>query len=144
MLKKHYVIGATGLAVAAAGAIVGLGALQAGAQTAAEPPPPPPAFETIDSNKDGAISKAEFQAFAAHMPPHGPHDGHMHHRLMPMDVGALDKNGDGKVSFDEFAAPMKAHFAELDANHDGFLQTSELPQLPRDGGGMPPAPLSGN
>lgn len=145
MFKMHYVVGAVALALAAAG----LTALQACAQNAAVPPP---AFEAVDTNHDGTISKAEFQAFVAHMPAHrqfggqgGPGLGgaggpRFVHHMMPMDIKSLDKNGDGKVSVEEFAAPMKAHFAELDANHDGFLDAHEMPQPPRDGGGMPPAP----
>ncbi|WP_443749519.1 EF-hand domain-containing protein [Asticcacaulis solisilvae] len=148
MIRLHPVAGIIGVGIAAAGFM----ALQACAQNA--PPQPPmgrPAFEDVDTNHDGTISKAEFQAFLARMPAHahggpgpdqGPRDGHMHH-MMPMDIKTLDKNGDGKISFEEFAAPMKAHFAELDANHDGFLEANELPQPPRDGGGMPPAPPPG-
>ncbi|MBW8734520.1 MAG: EF-hand domain-containing protein [Asticcacaulis sp.] len=142
MLKTHHMIGAASLALVAAGIL----ALDACAQNvAAEPPGGPPAFDLVDANKDGTISKAEFQAFVAHMPvrvrehpgPGGPRDGHFAHHMV-MDVAALDKNGDGKVSLDEFSAPMKTHFAELDTDHDGFLEQSELPPRPRDD--MPPAP----
>ncbi len=150
MLKTHHAIGAVALAFAAAGTIVCLGAFQASAQnTAVAPAGRAPTFEAVDANHDGTISKAEFQAFAARMPhgpggPGGPGGGHFVHRMMPMDIKTLDKNGDGKVSFEEFAAPMKAHFAEMDANHDGVLDAREMPQPPRDGGGMPPAPPPGN
>ncbi len=147
MTKMHQVAGALGLGIAAAGFV----ALQACAQNAApQPPQGGPSFEAVDTNKDGTISKAEFEAFFAHMPVRGQggaemarHDGHMR-RMMPMDIKSLDKNGDGKVSFEEFAAPMKAHFAEMDTNHDGFLEQNELPPPQRDDGGMPPAPPPGN
>lgn len=143
MIKLHQAAGVFGLGLIAAGAL----ALQACAQNApSQPPVGGPAFEAVDTNRDGTISKAEFQAFVAHMPAHGPGMGprevHMHH-MMPMDIKSLDKDGDGKISPDEFAAPMKAHFAELDADHDGFLEQNELPQPLREGG-MPPAPPVGN
>jgi hypothetical protein len=143
MLKIYAVTGGFGIVAA------GFLALQACAQNApSQPPAGGPAFAAVDTNKDGTISKAEFQAFFAGMPPAsggpgmGPHDHHMH-RMMPMDIKALDRDGDGKISPDEFAAPMKAHFAELDTNHDGFLEQNELPQPPHEGG-MPPAPPPGN
>jgi hypothetical protein len=134
MNKMPYMIGGA-LAFAAAGLL----ALQACAQNAPAPPPPggAPTFDAVDTDHDGTISKAEFQAFAAHVPAHSPGTHFVHH-TMPMDIKTLDANGDGKISFEEFAAPMKAHFAELDADHDGVLDADELPPPPRDG--MPPAP----
>jgi len=115
-----------------------------------------PVFADIDTNKDGTISQAEFEAFKPKgpdggPPPGGPEDdpggrpgGRMfHHRMGPPDLKPLDANGDGKVSFEEFAAPMKDHFARLDTNKDGFLDADELkaPPPPREGegpGGPPP------
>ena len=38
----------------------------------------------------------------------------------------LDKDGDGFVSRDEFAAPMTDHFAQIDKNGDGRLSTEEM------------------
>ncbi len=58
----------------------------------------------------------------------------------------LDANKDGKVSFEEFVAPMKARFGKLDVNHDGFLDATELKAPPRppegrpDRDGPPPPP----
>ena len=137
MFKTHYLAGTAALA---AGVIAGLVALQACAQdTAVAPPGGAPTFDAVDTNHDGTISKAEFQAFVARGPGGrgGPGGRHFMHRMMPIDIKTLDKNGDGKVSLDEFVAPMKAHFAEMDTNHDGFLQPGEMPQ-PR--GDMPPPP----
>lgn len=103
-----------------------------------------PAFDDIDANKDGAISKAEFDAFhSAHHPgdkmdmpmPPPPcgdeHDGPggEHSRVMIRHMGDLDANKDGKVTFDEFVAPMKEHFDKMDANHDGVLQGDEMPKM---------------
>jgi hypothetical protein len=49
--------------------------------------------------------------------------------MQSMTIGALDDNIDGKVEKDELRGPMaslKAHFEEMDANHDGGLDEKEL------------------
>lgn len=100
-----------------------------------------PAFEDIDTNHDGVISKAEFEAFhAAHpMPPHGRGEGirgrmggGMGWRFMAMqemmmmrmhemhrdglgahfDLKAADTDHDGKISWAEFQAAANAHLKE--------------------------------
>lgn len=48
-----------------------------------------------------------------------------------MFVGAegpdgLDKDGDGQISREEFAAPMNEHFGRMDSNGDGRLSTEEM------------------
>jgi hypothetical protein len=95
----------------------------------------PPAFADLDTNKDGAISTAEFDAFhAAHQPPLAEDDlpppppGGKRMRMMIMGGEGLDADKDGKVSFAEFSGPMKARFDELDANKDGVLDDSEQPK----------------
>jgi Ca2+-binding EF-hand superfamily protein len=39
----------------------------------------------------------------------------------------FDSNGDGKVSEAEYVAYMSQGFYRMDANHDGVLDSSELP-----------------
>ena len=39
----------------------------------------------------------------------------------------FDSNGDGKVSEAEYVAYMSRGFERMDLNHDGILETSELP-----------------
>lgn len=41
------------------------------------------------------------------------------------DEGALDKDADGKVSEDEFLAPMREAFREMDADRSGSLEQGE-------------------
>ncbi len=45
----------------------------------------------------------------------------------PDGPGSLDKDGDGQVSREEFAAPMNDHFTRIDADGDGRLSAEELP-----------------
>lgn len=39
--------------------------------------------------------------------------------------GELDANGDGRVTEDEFLAPLRASFAQMDADHSGALEEGE-------------------
>jgi hypothetical protein len=43
----------------------------------------------------------------------------------PDGPGAMDKDGDGKVSQDEFLTPLREAFARMDADRDGFLDEEE-------------------
>ena len=40
-------------------------------------------------------------------------------------VAQLDKNKDGKVTADEYRAPMLVRFDALDTNHDGTISAAE-------------------
>lgn len=61
-----------------------------------------------------------------------------------MDLTQMDRNGDGKVSKDEAPEQMQAMFAEIDANHDGFMSQAEATAFFRarqsGGGGGPGGP----
>jgi Ca2+-binding EF-hand superfamily protein len=73
-------------------------------------------FERLDANKDGKITKTEFEASRA------------------AEIKAADKNGDGSVSKEEFAAYgdqrrggfVDRMFARLDKNDDGKLTADEI------------------
>lgn len=73
---------------------------------------------TIDANKDGLLTREEFQKGRE--------------QLRATREKELDTNQDGKVSDDERKAGMRAHFAERfaadDKNHDGYLTADELPK----------------
>lgn len=60
----------------------------------------------------------------------------------PDGHGAMDANGDGKISEDEFLAPMREAFQSMDADHDGSLDDSEEPHGPPPPHHAPPAPAN--
>jgi Ca2+-binding EF-hand superfamily protein len=41
-------------------------------------------------------------------------------------IAQLDKNKDGKVTLDEYKAPILARFDAIDTNHDGVLSPADL------------------
>ena len=74
-----------------------------------------------------ALSAALMQHTPA--PPVPPAPPEVRTRIMLMGAdgpGSLDKDGDGQITREEFAAPMNDHFARMDANSDGRLSTEEL------------------
>lgn len=59
--------------------------------------------------------------------PPGPPEVHTRFMVMgPHGPGSLDKDGDGQVTREEFAAPMNDHFARMDKDGDGRLSTEEM------------------
>jgi|GEM_PF-523564 len=74
-----------------------------------------------------ALSAALMQQTPA--PPAPPAPPEVRTRIMLMGAdgpGGLDKDGDGQITREEFAAPMNDHFARMDTNSDGRLSTEEL------------------
>jgi hypothetical protein len=97
-------------------------------------------FDRLDTNRDGKLDKAEFEAHRPPMrptPPAPPIPGMAEMHDLP--VGAhevrveriarsgdeLDLDHDGKVSFEEFAAPLKQAFDEADKDRSGLLEQGE-------------------
>jgi hypothetical protein len=66
-------------------------------------------------------------------PPAPPAPPEIRTRVMimggPDGHASLDRDGDGQVSREEFAAPMNEHFARMDADGDGRLSAGELSAL---------------
>jgi Ca2+-binding EF-hand superfamily protein len=111
-------------------------------------------FATVDSDGDGSITEVEFLAaepphghgmggrhFAQHgagMGPMGGPGGPPNWQTMNADLfNALDTDGNGELSADEFAKlhetiqslMRKQAFAKLDSNGDGVLDKSEFPPM---------------
>jgi len=74
-------------------------------------------FQKLDTNKDGQLSLAEFNA-GSPMPPA--------RRQAPAQVLAeVDSNKDQKVTIAEFTAPTLTKFDRVDLNHDGIFSVDE-------------------
>lgn len=63
----------------------------------------------------------------AHMGPQGPGSHQVFVRRFggPDGPGEMDKDGDGKVSQEEFLAPLREAFGHMDADNDDFLDEGE-------------------
>jgi Ca2+-binding EF-hand superfamily protein len=81
------------------------------------------AFAKLDTDGDGSISKAEFEAKAALPTIKEPN-------AQPF-LNRFDANKDGSISKDEFRAPTLANFEKMDSNKDGTLSAAEQKAPPR-------------
>ena len=80
-------------------------------------------FARLDTNGDGSISKAEFEAKAPLPTIKEPN-------AKPF-LDRFDSNKDGSISQEEFRAPTLANFEKMDANKDGTLSVAEQKGPPR-------------
>lgn len=85
-------------------------------------------FARADTNKDGVVTKAEFDTMGeqikARMEKAGMNRGHMGSRMFE----TADTNKDGKVSLAEMQAVALSRFDKLDLNHDGTITPDERQQ----------------
>ncbi|GAB2179560.1 hypothetical protein [Dongia sp. agr-C8] len=104
-------------------------------------------LERVDADKDGKISKAEFDAEGAKMfaKLDENSDGKIAENEMPQRHWArfggkmfdrMDADNDGKVTKAEFQAAGEQMFQRMDKNGDGIIEKDEM-QKPQ--GDMPPA-----
>jgi len=124
------------LALALAGTALGGAAIagQTGAGPAGADRPGPMgghAMQRADTDKDGAISRAEFAAQTdqrfARLDANG--DGQIAGDELPGRtrlVEGNDANKDGKISKAEFVARASERFAKLDLNNDGKIAPDEM------------------
>lgn len=74
-----------------------------------------------------ALSAALMQQTPPPAPPQAPPEVRTRVMVVAGDgPGGLDKDGDGQVSREEFAAPMNDHFARMDTDGDGRLSSGEM------------------
>jgi Ca2+-binding EF-hand superfamily protein len=85
-------------------------------------------FNRIDADKDGLITTAEAARFREETGA-GPGLGIMLFR----GLKEMDKNGDGKVSREEFTGP-EPQFDRIDADKDGFITQEEAARMILRGG----------
>jgi hypothetical protein len=112
-------------------------------------------WASADANKDGAVTKAEFDASrtARFTAQDANKDGFLVQAEMAPPPGAggpppgggggfgmrADADGDGKISKAEFLAGGATQWERADANKDGKVDKAEIASMPqgRPGGGRP-------
>jgi len=77
------------------------------------------AFAKLDTNNDGSISRAEFDARAPLPTVKDPTE------MATANLNRFDANKDGSITQEEFRAPTLANFDKLDTNKDGTLSVAE-------------------
>jgi Ca2+-binding EF-hand superfamily protein len=113
--------------------------LLAGAASAQVMPDAASLGQRADTNHDGVVSREEFLAARAAQFDRfdSNHDGYLDSAdaaALPESMGRMfqlmqriaDKDGDGRVSRDEFNAMPARGFDRMDANGDGVLEPDEM------------------
>ena len=83
-----------------------------------------PGFDRLDTNHDGFVTEAEYDALPASK----------NYPNVKSWMAKLDTNGDDKVSLEEWNTARVKAFEMADKNHDGFIEQSEFtPELTTGG-----------
>jgi len=98
-----------------------------------------------DTSRDGTVTRGEFDAVTAKefaaatngapamtLAQFTQEEANRFRDMNSKMFKRLDKDGDGKLSLAEFAAPPEKMFDRLDRNHDGVITADEM--KPRFGG----------
>lgn len=92
-------------------------------------------FTRMDADNDGSVTReerrAQFEARRGQRGEHGPRRHGRHNSLERLDV-----NNDGSITREEYLAHPIARFDRLDADKNGVISASERPQ-PRERGERP-------
>ena len=85
-------------------------------------------FARLDTNKDGIVTRGEFDTAAAQMHARMEQAGMHRGGFAGHMFEAADINKDGRVSQAEMQQMALQHFDRADANHDGKLTPAERKQ----------------
>jgi Ca2+-binding EF-hand superfamily protein len=85
-------------------------------------------FASADANKDGIVTRAEFDAMSQQMKAHMEHAGMARGGMAGHMFETADVNKDGRVSLAEAQQAALAHFDQMDLNHDGTISPDERKQ----------------
>jgi len=86
-------------------------------------------FARADTNKDGAITRDEFNVVGQQMKARFEHAGTRGAERGARMFDAEDANKDGKVSLAEMQQAALSRFDRVDLNHDGTITPQERQQL---------------
>ena len=86
------------------------------------------AFERLDANRDGVLDEDEFAARNPDPESIAPPELESRRKRDPRFV-QLDRNGDGRISLDEYLADGHDRFQRADRNRDGKLTRAEFDGL---------------
>ena len=91
-------------------------------------------FARLDADNNGQLTREEMRAGRG---DRGEHRGRRGHRGRgpggPGGLEGADANNDGNITREEFLARPIAMFERLDANRNGVIEASERPQRPERG-----------
>ena len=87
-------------------------------------------FDRLDANHNGVLDPEEVQAAVAQVKAKRDIQAARFTGLQA-EAGRMDRNGDGRISRDEFTAAIPDRLLQADTDGDGALSISELRALKR-------------